>query len=225
MSSNFLLDNLAAILIGTAVILMLSAAQIRSSQAGVEQVASHASKAKMLSFGEWIEDDITSLGANIRNNTGRFLEPTVDEHGNTEAFTFFSDNPTGGGDTMRVMTRYRLVPTRTVTIDDSTHQLYEVRREFSEVEVENGEAAIPEYGSTAWISDGRSVATLSFFEIDLLDRQGLTATVGTADFIQIRFAMVPEIWLERGYIRELFWNTTLKIRPFWEPLTDEEEAT
>lgn len=225
MGSSFLLDNLAAVLIATAVILMLSAAQIRSSNAGVEQVASHASKAKMLSFGEWIEDDITSLGANIAEGSGRFLAPTLDEDGNTTEFTFFSDNPVTGGDTMRVMTRYRLVPTRTVTVDDAPQQLFEVRREFAEVEVENGEAAIPEFGSTAWVSDGRSVETLSFFEVALLDRQGQAAGVASADFIQVRFAMVPEMWLDEGYLRELYWTTTLKVRPFWEPLDEEEEES
>lgn len=226
MAVNFLLDNLAAVIIGVAVIMMLSVSQIRSSQAGVEQVAAHAAKAKMLSFGEWVEDDLVSLGANIAEEGIRFLDPTVDADGNTTDFTFFSDSlaPNGSAfDTIRVMTRYHLVETRTMTVGDSTHQLYQMRRETSEAPVVNGAVVIPTFGSGSWTADGRSVETLSFFEIEPLNRHGQATSVASADFLQIRMAMVPEILLDQGYLRELFWTTTLKIRPFWEHIDDEEE--
>ena len=65
-------DHLSSILIATAVILILMAAQFKSQHSGIEQVATHGVKAKTLVFGNWIERDILDIGKNMGLNRYRF---------------------------------------------------------------------------------------------------------------------------------------------------------
>ena len=121
-------DHLSALLIASAVILILMATQFRTTHAGVEQVATHSVKAKTLVFGNWIERDILDLGKNMGLNRYRFEEPVTDSLGNTGEFHFYSDSTCsfgcsfpGGvniavGDTARLHTRYRLTPTERVEL-------------------------------------------------------------------------------------------------------------
>lgn len=236
---HLLLDNLSSILIAGAVILMLSVTQIRSSHAGVEQTAAHSVKVKTLVFGQWIERDILELGRNMGHNRYRFNQPTNDANGNTTEFRFFSDSmcvvacsfpgsvSVAAGDTVRRHTRYRLLPTRTVTLrnPDGTpfsRQLYQLQREAAESAINDGVAGtVP---SSRWRADRWSISTLSFFQVRMLLRNGAVTTApDDGDYIMIRFAVVPEWILQpENYIRELYWSTTLKVRPFWEPPPQEE---
>ena len=210
---NLLIDHLASVVIGVVVMLMLTAAQLRSSQTGVEQVVAHAAKTKALTLGEWLEDDILSLGANIESQNGRFQAPTSDSLGNTTDFTFYSDSLSAGGDTVRVVTQYKLVPTETVDVAGEQRQLYEMQREVTNVSPGEEDAIV--FGSGGGTPP--TVATLSFFRLDMLNRYGQTASdVDSAEYIRIYFAMVPEFDLEQNYLRELYWTTTLKVRPFWQ---------
>jgi hypothetical protein len=229
-----LLDHLASVLIASVVILILAVTQIRSSHAGVEQTATHSVKAKTLVFGHWIERDILDIGRNMGRNRYRFLQPTVNATtGNTDLFEFYSDSTCvvacafpGGvnaapGDTVRLLTRYRLIPTRVVTVPRGnsvqTRQLYMLRREAAESRVTRGvHAAVP---ASRWRADRWSISTLGFFQIRMLLRDGaVTTSPDAGDYIQVRFGVVPEWILDpENYIRELFWSTTLKVRPFWEP--------
>jgi len=233
---QLLLDHLSSIIIASVVILILSVTQIRSSHASVEQSATHSVKAKTLVFGHWIERDILDIGRNMGRNRYRFETPVLDAAGNTREFRFYSDSAcaeactfTGGltaapNDTVRLHTRYRLIPTRTVTVQrgDSavTRQLHVLQREVAASRVTLGAAApVPANG---WRSDRWSIGTLSFFHVNMLLRDGTTTTDPEAgDYIQIQFGVVPEWILQpENFIRELYWSTTLKIRPFWEPPRD-----
>jgi hypothetical protein len=96
-------------------------------------------------------------------------------------------------------------------------QLYVVRREAAESRVINGVAQpVP---ATRWRADRWSIGTLSFFRVSLLERDGtVTADPNTGDYVRIQFGVVPEWILQpENFIRELYWATTLKVRPFWEP--------
>ena len=232
-----LFDHLASVLIAGVVILILSVTSMRSSHAGVEQTAAHSVKAKTLVFGHWIERDILDIGRNMGRNRYRFNAPVVDSAGNTTEFRFFSDSvcavscafPGGvtvpAGDTARRHTRYRLLPSRIVNVrqgDGTTvpRQLYELQREVAESRIRLGVAdAVP---ANHWRADRWSISTLSFFDVKMLLRNGAVTTDPEAgDYIRVRFAVVPEWILEpENYIRELYWSTTLKIRPFWEPPRD-----
>ncbi|HYE96007.1 MAG TPA: hypothetical protein VD962_07325 [Rubricoccaceae bacterium] len=214
---NILYDHLISVLIGAAVILILATTQMRTSQASVEQVTSYSAKMKALSFGSWIEDDVVRLGQNFGRNRYRFEQPVVDARLNTTNFTFFADSIQTSGDSLRLFTSYRLVPTMTVTRDGQERQLYRIERFVSQARVLGGNV-VPGT-QTAWRHDGYSVSTLSFFRVEMLRRDGTTTnSVVETDYLTISFGMVPEWDIRAGYIRELFWTTTLKIRPFWAPV-------
>jgi hypothetical protein len=214
-------DNLNALIIGGILILTLSVTQGRSQRAGIEQIASHSVKAKTLVFGHWVERDVLNLGANVGRNTFRFEDPVVDARGNTTRWTFYSDSVRVDGSVLRRVVRYRLVETTQAAFRDTTYQLYEVRRDSATVAVRNG---VPDaVRESDWPRGMWSIGTLSFFQIDLLDRSGTTprqpsgaVDVDKADYVRIRFGVVPEYVLRPdNYIRELYWVRTMKVRPYW----------
>ncbi len=240
---QFLLDNLIAIIVAGMVMLTLHVTQSRSSHASIEQVTSHSVKEKTLIFGQWVEDDILNLGANVGTNMYRIDEPVVDPlTGNTTEWTFFSDSVRAGGAEMRLFKRYRLVETEQATFSNKTFQLYQVERDSAVVDfpasgVPPTTASVP---TGAWVLGTRSIGTLSFFEISLLDRHGDTPCpseaeqikdaqgkvvdctdeidVYKADYVRVRFGVVPEHVLKPdNYIRELYWVRTIKVRPYWTP--------
>ena len=210
-----LLDHLSAIIIGAAVLLILAATQIHAQRANIEQTASYATKTKALSFGEWIEDDILSLGENFGRNRFRFEPPISDSMGNTVFFAFYSDSiNVATGDTLRMMTRYQLENVGVVHRGEITTPVFQLHRELAESPVTNGTAPAP----STWASDGRSLSTLSSFRISMLDRDGrVTTDVESGDFICVTFNLIPQFPVEPEYLRELYWATTLKVRPFWDP--------
>ena len=216
-------DNLNSIIIGAVLVLTLSVTQGRAQRAGIEQIASHSVKAKTLVFGHWVERDILGLGANVGRNAYRFDDPVVDARGNTSQWTFFSDSVRVDGSVLRRVVRYRLVETTRAAFRDSTFQLYEVRRDSATVAVTNG---VPEaVEESDWQLGLWSIGTLSFFRIDLLDRNGTTprlasgaVDVDRADYVRVRFGVVPEYVLKPdNYLRELYWVRTMKVRPYWTP--------
>ncbi len=210
-----LLDHLSAIIIGAAVLLILAATQMHAQRANIEQTASYATKTKALSFGEWIENDILSLGENFGRNRFRFETPVSDTLGNTIYFAFFSDSiNVSTGDTLRMMTRYQLENVGVVERGEITTPVFQLHRELAESPVTNGTAPPP----STWTSDGRSLSTLSSFQISMLDRDGrVTTDVESGDFICVTFNLIPQFPVEPEYLRELYWTTTLKVRPFWDP--------
>jgi hypothetical protein len=212
---QLIFDHMVATLIGVTVMIALASTQLRVQQSGVEQVSAHSAKTKALSLGAWLEDDITSLGANFGQNLMRFDLPQTDEHGNSTLWQFYSDSLYEDGSSTRHITRYSLDIVDWIEVADSTRPLYQLHRQTASTPLVNG---VPSgITSPQWSSDGRSVATLSTFRIGLVARNGtLTTDPETADFIRVEFAMVPEFIVARGYLHELHWSTLLKVRPFWQ---------
>ncbi len=216
---QFLFDNLTAIIVAGVVILMLATAQIYAQRSGLEQASSYSTKAKAISFGEWLEDDILSLGANYGDDAYRFMTPVEDPvTGHTRRWVFFSDSLLATGDTLRIITRYELQDLGAVVRGDSTIYLYEIHRMMAEEPVTNGAISAPD--PSDWTTDGRSMSTLSAFNVSMLARDGsVTSDPERGEFIRVSFSLVPEFPIEPEYLRELYWTTTLKVRPFWEPMS------
>lgn len=214
-----LLDHLTATVLAVTVLMALLGTQLRVQQAGVEQVSAHAAKTKALALGVWLEEDITSLGANFGNNLMRFEAPVQNAEGVTTEWVFYSDVVHSATHRTRQLTRYRLEPVDSAWVDGELRALYQLRRETAQTAVVDGVAApVP---SSAWREDGRSVATLSAFRIELVERLGeRTEYPHRADYIRVEFAMVPEFERHRGYLHELYWTTLLKVRPFWQANPD-----
>ena len=94
-------DHLVSIIIASAVIAIVAVVQLRSSNDGVEQVSAHSAKTKALTFGQWLEDDIVSLGKNMGKDLGRFSRPDTLADGNTGYWEFYSDSLISGGGVVR----------------------------------------------------------------------------------------------------------------------------
>ncbi len=230
---QFLLDNLTAIIVSGIVLLGLQVTQARSQHAGVEGVATHSAKTKTLAFGEWVEDDVLSIGANFGTNLYRFEEPILDSDGNASSWTFYSDSTRHDGTETRVFKRWRMVPTGTATFTDVSYDVFKVERDS--VVLDYPSAGIPPTLSSInpsdWVLSTWSIGTVSFFTVDLLDRMGERPTTSSGatdleavDYIRVRFGVVPEYRIReqhatnRDYvIRELYWAKTLKVRPYWVP--------
>jgi len=225
---QFILDNLVALIVAGVLLMGLQVTQVRSQHASIEQVASHSVKAKTLVFGEWVEDDVLNIGANFGSNLYRFESPVLDpDTGNTTNWVFYSDTTGTDGVTRRVFKQYRLVERGQSAFRDTTYQLYQVARDSAVVAyaLDGTAPTLDEVEASDWVENTWSIGTLSFFNVDLLDRSGETplddageVDVYKVDFIRVRFGVVPEYVLKPdNYIRELYWTKTLKVRPYWVP--------
>ena len=239
---TLLIDNLMATIIVATLLMMVASTQLRVQEAGVAQVSSHAAKQKALSFGQWLDQDIVSLGENVIDNGARFDNPdtssfrvyTVENGGlpqpeiisYTTQWIFYSDR-LAGSTKQRLATRYRLIEqadSLEVEVGDNftyKRPLFQLEREVSVWKNVDPITDIAVFTNADFTEDGRSVSTLSLFHIQLVDNQGVPfaadnpAAPDQASFIRVDFSMVPEFELRRGYLRELYWTTTLKVRPFW----------
>jgi hypothetical protein len=239
---QLILDNLIAIIVAGVLLLGLQVTQVRSQHASIEQIASHSVKAKTLVFGQWVERDIMDIGANFGTNMYRFEAPTVDPAtGNTTEWVFYSDTTATNGDQSRIFKRYRLVETELATFRDTTYQMYRVLRDSVVADFPDHDVPplLEDIDDDDWVHNTRSIGTLSFFEVDLLGRDGQTpCPAGTevldddgvvaactgdidvykAEYVRVRFGVVPEYVLKPdNYLRELYWVKTLKVRPYWTP--------
>ena len=205
---HIIFDNLTAILIGGIVLLVLLVVQVRSGEINLEQTSMYTAKQLSLDFAEWLEDDLVTLGTNFDSTDVRFSLPTQ-VGGNTTAFEFYQDSINYAvlpPDTVRIETRYVLSASSIAEVADSTVQLYDLTRS-----VRTQGAS----GWSAWTTDGQSPSQLSYFEIELLDRQGQTvATESATAYIRVAFSLVPPYQSSKQYLREVNWGTTIAIQPF-----------
>lgn len=234
----FIFDNIVASIVVATLFFALAATQLRVQETGIAQVSSHAAKTKALTLGQWVDEDIIALGEDVPDNSARFDNPITDTlhvkkigPGGTVVrdtidytveWRFYSDSTTAGGAQLRRATRYWLTEVGTVEIDvgDETdvRRLFQLQRAVSPWGDPTLTLSLP---PSAFTQDGRSAATLSVFHIQLLDGEGVPFASTNplapeqASYVGVEFAMVSEFELRREYLRELFWSTTLKVRPFW----------
>lgn len=238
---TLILDNLIATIIVMTLFMSLVMTQMRVQEAGIAQVSSHSAKTKALSFGQWLDEDIVSLGENVVSNNARFDNPSVSsftvytlgEDGTpqprtityTTEWRFYSDRRVGSNKQRRA-TRYVLIEQPEpleVEVGDTTYErpLFQLERSTTGWKAVDPVTDTASFSSADFTEDGRSVSTLSLFNIQLVDNRGNAfsptnpSAPQEASFIRVDFSMVPEFELNRGYLRELYWTTTLKVRPFW----------
>lgn len=241
---TLILDHIVTTIIVATLFFSAAATQLRVQEAGIAQVSSHAAKTKALSLGQWLDMDIVALGENVIDKSARFDNPspaafvikTLEEDGTcpeqtmtyTSEWQFYSDRSNGSGK-QRTATRYQLVlQTDSLKVElngdddcDYTRPLFQLERDTTGWKNVDPITDTATFTEADFDEDGRSVSTLSHFRIQLVDNYGEpfadTDPKGPdeASYIHVDFSMVPEFELRRGYLRELFWTTTLKVRPFW----------
>ncbi|MEL6612197.1 MAG: hypothetical protein AAFQ53_08895 [Bacteroidota bacterium] len=220
---QLILDHLSTVIIGSMVALSLTASQVRMTQGRVEQVSAYVVKTKALSLADWLERDVVTLGKNLGQDNYRFEYPSYNAEGQTSEWVFWSDSTLTSTATTRYYTRYELTQVDSLELEPDAfgqqryQPLYEARRYTAAMPVVGGTVSFP--SARDWVGDGLTVRTLSSFTVQLLMNDGTVAASSErdeADFIRLQFAMIPELDPEQAYLSELFWTTTLKVRPFWE---------
>lgn len=206
-----ILDNIAALVIGTSIFLTLMGMQMRTTEMGIDQTSSYMMKNQAASLSTWIEEDILELGTNIDKAVSvPFENPVVDQSGNTTEFTFYRDSintDVAPPDTMRISTRYQLAQSGYSISTGDTTTVYTLTRS-------------ERLGTGSWVDNGKSVPLISVFSIEMLDRDAEPvanpATAAAADptairNTRIRFAMVPPVTTKRATISQIFYGSTLLI--------------
>jgi len=118
---QLILDNISAIMIGSAVILIVLSTQFQAQRSAVEQTVAYASKQSTLQTGLAIEEDLAALG-NGTASTVTDVQTNAD--GLTTVFEFWKQD--AGGADMEVT--YRLTPGNKVVVRSDSVQLYTLDR-------------------------------------------------------------------------------------------------
>lgn len=214
---QILLDNLNAMLIGGAILLVLLSMQLRVTDVNVQQTATYMTKKHSLDFADWLEDDLLSIGENMEEGEKAFENPS--ESGDrTMEFVFYRDTLDYSGavvDTVHIATRYRLTYVDTRTVEDRSVKVYQAHRGM-QMWNPPGEAR-----PSTWATTGHSAPLISGFQIKMLNKDGdevaNPADVDQAnpDSIQqtkAKFSMLPPIQNGDGSLRAMHWGANLLLR-------------
>ncbi|CAN0518593.1 unnamed protein product, partial [Laminaria digitata] len=105
----FIFDNLAATMIGIAVLFILVLMQERVQRVSVEQVMMYAANENMISFGQWLEQDLVNVGWGVVGANGITAFQQNDSIPNlTKTFSF--DRRPDSTIVVPVNVQYQVVP-------------------------------------------------------------------------------------------------------------------
>lgn len=208
----FIYDNLTAMIIAMAVFLLLVTIQFRTTQANIAQTSRNIVKEQAQGFATWLEDDLEKVGENIDpGQTAPYevaFENPVDSSGITTDFTFYRDSIQNPATTLRVTTRYEVDKVGTRVVDQDTMDVYQMVRE-QKVEGES------------WKEDGKSTASLGYFDIDMLNRDAqpianpkaaAQANPDTVRSTRVRFSVVAPFQSEKTSLRVVHFGSVLLLR-------------
>jgi len=212
-----LIDNLNAMIVLGAVLLMLLFLRQRMVEVNVEQLATYTVKKQAVDLATWLEDDLLTVGENMNLTEKRFEDPKQSGLNTTE-FTFYRDSvdtsAPAGTAPIRIATRYTLAPAGTRTLQGESISVYQLIRETRE-------------NSGSWKEDGRTAPLLSYFRIDMLNGDVLPISKDvvsgkevsqlaiekpdTLRNTRVRFTMVTPIENERTTLRKYYYGSTLML--------------
>ena len=184
---QFILDHISAILISTAVVLLVLSTQFNAQRAGVEQTIAYASKKQTLEMADYIEDELLLIGD---GTTDLIVSVETNDEGETTLFSFWRDDDDGTD----MLVSYTLTETSTVEIDDETIQMYRMDR------FEDG------------VASGGGSSTIEHFRITMLDENG-SVTGSTTDARLLRVAIInvyPYGDSDDTYMFRNYWGITLR---------------
>ena len=115
---QLILDNITAVMITSTVLLILMGVMHRNQQAQVEASSYYAMKTKALGFVDLLEGDL--------QNADSVITTPMDLSAANNTFAFYSQYDSTSSTAFCV--RYEVSATETRTVQDSTVQLYQLRR-------------------------------------------------------------------------------------------------
>ncbi|MDQ7039524.1 MAG: hypothetical protein Q9M35_01105 [Rhodothermus sp.] len=200
-------DNISATILGGTLLIILISVQQRIMEINLEQITNYMVKRQANDLVSWIEEDLLRLGENVDfNNEVPFVNPIQNAAtGITESFTFFRDSIDIDGKIFRIYIRYDLNPKGYRIIRGDSIPVYQLVRSVK----------IGEDGT--WEISGRSPALISYFRIDLLDRDAkpLADPAGNPELVQntrVRVTLVPPYETSRSQVlQRVYYGSTLLI--------------
>ncbi|MEM1128871.1 MAG: hypothetical protein AAGI71_19665 [Bacteroidota bacterium] len=202
-------DNLNAMIIGSAVILMLLSLQLRMTEINIEETANYMVKRQGADLATWMEDDLLTIGENLDATDTWFNDPVyalANGDSVTTSFTFMREQETPGG-TVPVTTRYSLQPADTLVVDGVVTTAYRLVRDTSA----NG---------GAFVNGGASNALMSYFRLDLVNSDiklvQNPSAVAAADpdsiwNVRVRFALVTPFETDQTTLHRVYYGSTLML--------------
>lgn len=180
-----LLDNLAAVVIGSTVLLIIAFTQFRGQEAAIDGVQYYAAKSQMVDFVRQLQVDLHNVGAGVPNadiETGEAIVTYATTGDTTEAFAFrtYADSlsfaPKPGPD---VVCYRRELTGETAYVRDPAAGGYEEKPTFRIVRRVNPTSSADCTGGT---ETSASMASLTEFHIDLRRDNGST----TPNYSEVR---------------------------------------
>lgn len=191
-----LLDNLAALMIGASILLMLLAMQQQAQESALLRTLSYTAKKSALDFGEWMQEDLANVGAGLNLGDDAIVDREENAEGLTRLFHFrrlLEPDDVSATDVV-----YVLQARDTVEIDEEQVVLYQLERRLDS-----------EYGDVT----GQSTATLTDFHIDMIDGAGAeTDFPDQARQLRIRFSASMMYNEREHYLRQTHWSTMVPLR-------------
>jgi hypothetical protein len=148
---QFLYDNVMAILVGSAVLLILGAIHLRTQNAGAEAGMYYMNRVQTMTLINMIERDFPNIGAGVNPQTQTMISGYSWSE-NERRFEFFAAIDSAAGAPVQRI-QYRVVPAENQTCDRSQVQCYEVQRLID--------------SGAGFELTGRSNAFVTDFEIEL----------------------------------------------------------
>ncbi len=200
-------DNISAAILGGTLLIIMISVQQRIMEINLEQITNYMVKRQANDLVSWMEEDLLRLGENVDfNNEVPFTNPIQNAvTGVTESFTFFRDSIDVDGQVVRIYIRYDLNPEGYRVIRGDSIPVYQLVRSVK----------IGESGS--WEVSGRSPALISYFRIDLLDRDAkpLSDPAGSPELVQntrVRVTLIPPYETSRSQVlQRVYYGSTLLI--------------
>lgn len=183
---QLILDNIASILIGGIVIIMVLNTQIDAQQAAAEQSTAYAARKATLSTADMLEDEFRLIGDGTASTIDSIATNAA---GETAHFGFWRDD--GSGD---MLVEYRLVETDSVYLanEDKFVQLYRLDR------FEDGTQL------------GGGPSTIRTFRVTLMTESGANATPATTRLVKVALVVTyPFGRSEDAYLYQTHWGTTV----------------
>lgn len=176
---QFLLDNLAAVVIGSTVLLIVAFTQFRGQEAALDGVQYYAAKSQMVDFVRQLQLDLHNVGAGVPNadvEIGGALVGYTATEDSTEvlAFRTYADSTSFAAKPDPDVVCYRRELTaETVHVRDAAAGGYEEKPTFRIVRRVNPTAPAT---CTGGQETSASMASLTEFHIDLRRDNGTAAT-------------------------------------------------
>ncbi|MCZ6757111.1 MAG: hypothetical protein O7C39_02405 [Bacteroidetes bacterium] len=182
---QFILDNISATLIFSAVALAVVVTQFNSSQSTIESTVSYMSKKQTLELGATLELELKLIG---QGTTQKIDEAVQNADGQTTSFIFWRNNGI-----VDLKVEFRLIPTDSIFVNGVEVQRYRMDRFENDV------------------YRGGSAPTLRDFVIEPLDAFGNVVAPAAAVLVRARIRdTYPLVDPDDMHIGHSFWGMTVR---------------